>query len=195
VIKVLDNIIDKELQDEIENLLFDPQCSWYYNPFTVTKEEEQEHADKHNLSKELLKNVVDTQMFVHSITKGTRIDDEKTGLVCAEILKQFQTRADFPIEIVYRIQSNLQIRDGHISEEQHNVIHVDNYDPHYVIIYYVNDTDGDTLFFNESSIIKRVSPKKGRILLFEGSNLHANQLPRKSLNRCVLNINIQKGIK
>ena len=195
MIKVLDNIIDKELQDEIENLLFDPQCSWHYNPYTVTSEEEQHHAEQYNISNELLKNVVDTQMFVHSITKGTRIDDEKTSLVCAEILKQFQTRADFPIELVYRIQSNLQIRDGHISEEQHNVIHVDNYDPHYVIIYYVNDTDGDTLFFNESSIIKRVSPKKGRILLFEGSNLHANQLPRKSLNRCVLNINIQKGIK
>lgn len=195
MIKILDDIIDKKLQDEIENLLFDPHCSWHYNPYTVTKEEESKHAEKYNLSNELLNNVVDTQMFVHSITRGKHIDDEKTGLVCAEILKQFQTRADFPIEIVYRIQSNLQIRDGHISEEQHNVIHVDNYDPHYVIIYYVNDTDGDTLFFNESSIIKRVSPKKGRILLFEGSNLHANQLPRKSLNRCVLNINIQKGIK
>ena len=194
MIKILDNIIDIELQDKLENLLFNPQCSWHYNPYTVTSEEGQHHAEQYNISNELLKNVVDTQMFVHSITRGTRIDDEKTSLVCAEILQLFQTRANFPIDLVYRIQSNLQIRDGNIKEEHHNVIHIDRYDKHYVIIYYVNDTDGDTLIFNENSIIKRVSPKKGRILLFEGSNLHANQLPRKSINRCVLNINIKKGI-
>ena len=44
---------------------------------------------------------------------------------------------------------------------------------------------------NNFEIVKRISPKKGRILFFNGNILHASQGPRKSLNRCILNINLE----
>jgi ectoine hydroxylase-related dioxygenase (phytanoyl-CoA dioxygenase family) len=65
-------------------------------------------------------------------------------------------------------------------------------------IYYVTDGDGDTFLFNEKNghkgplIIKeRVSPKKGRIVLFDGDTLHAACPPISNRPRIVVNINIR----
>jgi hypothetical protein len=67
--------------------------------------------------------------------------------------------------------------------------HVDTDSPHYVLLYYVNDTDGDTVFFdNYLNEIKRISPKKGRVVFFDGSIYHAASNP--TINpRFVLNYN------
>lgn len=62
--------------------------------------------------------------------------------------------------------------------------------PHWVVLYYVNDSDGDTVFFdNNNNIIERVTPKKGRVVLFNGNILHSGGIP-KSNPRCVINFNI-----
>ena len=81
--------------------------------------------------------------------------------------------------------------------------HVDIPIPHLVCLYYVNDSDGDTVFFNKLDepagsprplfdnveIANRVEPKQGRIVLFNGSVYHANTLPQKSM-RSVINCNV-----
>jgi len=190
-IKVFDNIIDENIQDEIENLLLDNHCPWFYHIKTIQKEDEENNIKKFNLSNNVVKNMTDGQMFVHSIVDGDNINCTKTGPVVAKMLMQFSERANFSIENIYRVKANLQLRDGNLKKEQYNSVHWDNDGPHWGMIYYVNDTDGDTLFFNSNEIIDRVSPKKGRILLFDGSILHASQLPHKAINRCILNINIQ----
>jgi hypothetical protein len=60
--------------------------------------------------------------------------------------------------------------------------------PHMVCLYYVNDSDGDTIFYNDNgSILKKVSPKKGRIALFDGSIKHSAGQPTKN-ERIVINI-------
>ena len=61
-------------------------------------------------------------------------------------------------------------------------------EPHLVCLYYINDSDGDTIFFNKNNIIKEVSPKKGRIALFDGSIEHSAGIPKTS-PRFILNIN------
>lgn len=67
-------------------------------------------------------------------------------------------------------------------------IHVDIELPHQVFLYYVNDSDGDTVFFkdDEKTEIKRVTPKKGRGVFFDGSIKHCSTRPSKS-HRCIFN--------
>ena len=66
--------------------------------------------------------------------------------------------------------------------------HTDLTIPHMVCLYYVNDSDGDTIFYNDNgSILKKVSPKKGRIALFDGSIKHSAGQPTKN-ERIVINI-------
>lgn len=63
-------------------------------------------------------------------------------------------------------------------------------DPHLACLYYVNDTDGDTIFFNQdkTTIIKKVAPKKGRVVIFDGSICHSSSTPTKNV-RSVINFN------
>jgi hypothetical protein len=67
-------------------------------------------------------------------------------------------------------------------------IHNDLNMEHSVFLYYVNDSDGDTVFFkdDEKTEIKRVTPKKGRGVFFDGSIKHCSTRPSKS-HRCIFN--------
>jgi len=61
---------------------------------------------------------------------------------------------------------------------------------HTVVIYYVNDADGDTVFFdNNRQIVKRVTPKKGRVVMFDGKILHAGS-PSTTGPRCLVNFDL-----
>jgi hypothetical protein len=83
-------------------------------------------------------------------------------------------------------------------------LHVDSNLDHLVVLYYVLDSDGDTLITNtrrtetyvkdgmlveDHEIIKRVTPKKGRVVLFDGKLYHTAEQPLEDI-RCVINYNV-----
>ena len=78
-------------------------------------------------------------------------------------------------------------------------LHVDWLDlSHYVMIYYVNDSDGGTWLYDKTEknqtdykLIKFIEHKKGRIILFDGKHYHAGSKPTNS-TRIVINTNILK---
>lgn len=82
--------------------------------------------------------------------------------------------------------------------------HVDlrNRFKHYVFIYYVNDSDGDTVMFtlkadgkvhtqDELHEFKRFAPSGGGVLMFDADYFHTWHHPLKSEYRCIMLANIQ----
>ena len=68
-------------------------------------------------------------------------------------------------------------------------IHTDLDFSHWVLLYYVNDSDGDTILFNsKEEEIQRVTPQKGKAIFFDGSVKHCGSQPAKS-HRAVINFN------
>ena len=61
--------------------------------------------------------------------------------------------------------------------------------PHTSLIYYVNDSDGDTVFFDGDKIVESVTPKKGRCVIFDGLIPHGAGIPSKG-PRCIINYNL-----
>ena len=80
--------------------------------------------------------------------------------------------------------------------EREDTPHVDIADDHFVMLYYVCDSDGDTIIYNEQvksnnyTIQKRVTPKQGRVVLFDGSYYHTAEQPLNSI-RCVVNYDLK----
>ena len=74
-------------------------------------------------------------------------------------------------------------------------IDLDEGEEHIVVLYYVIVSDGDTIIYNERiksdtyTEKQRVSPKQGRVVIFEGGQYHTAAQPTKG-TRCIVNYNL-----
>ena len=74
-------------------------------------------------------------------------------------------------------------------------IDLDEGDEHIVVLYYVIDSDGDTVIYNERTESltytekQRVTPKQGRVVIFDGGQYHTAEQPTNG-TRCIVNYNL-----
>jgi hypothetical protein len=172
-------------EDEIKQIekKFTDNFPWYLstadNHATVTKDVHDQFADDNTVESTQLTN------FLFIDGKGT----SSHYAVGAEILEQFCMRTNTPITKLIRIKANLQLKQDR-TDDQYNTMHVDGYEPHMVMIYYVNDSDGQTILFNKNRQLEhRISAKAGMCLMFPGHILHAGQPPKLSQKRILINYN------
>lgn len=101
-----------------------------------------------------------------------------------EAFEKFNLNAE--LENVFRCRARLTLnREQSKIEDKHT----DYSFPHLVLLYYINTTDGDTILYQNDQIVERVSPKRRRCVLFDGSMVHASSSSTLS-PRIVLNTNI-----
>ena len=104
---------------------------------------------------------------------------------------------------ILRIQFNLFLKHTVAQQEPH----VDNEIPHQVAILYMNDSDGDTILYNEMfdptskmttkqfldtlnpTEAMRVTPKANRVVVFNGNRYHSSGIPVETPRRSVINYN------
>lgn len=60
------------------------------------------------------------------------------------------------------------------------------------LLYYVDDSDGDTYFFNKDRCIKKTKPVKGTGVVFPSEVWHAGASPTKTDTRTVINIMFER---
>ncbi|TNF99394.1 MAG: hypothetical protein EP297_05670 [Gammaproteobacteria bacterium] len=104
---------------------------------------------------------------------------------------------------VFSSRTFLQLPLSTISGGEYDSPHVDLFDEHFALLYYVCDSDGDTVIFeNMYSKEKpkqpklrnlkekiRVTLKQGRVVIFDGFYWHTATQPSKSV-RCVINTDV-----
>jgi hypothetical protein len=192
---IFDNIFTDEEVNSIENQIFDPYFPWYLsrerdiqgNFYTVEKE----NLDlwKNNI------NVVDCGQFVHSFTyvENNKVFSNSINWnIPDKILKKFKEKIDIHNIDILRIKANLISESRKYSKDTYGIPHNDVDTEHYVLIYYVNNSDGDTVLFDENkNITDKISPKKGRILFFNGKTLHAGGHPVNFSHRCIINFDLK----
>ena len=89
-------------------------------------------------------------------------------------------------------------------KKEHNGIHVDlpPHLPHVACVYYVNDSDGDTIIYEQTindtpggsqnvevKEHKRVTPRSGRAVFFDGSRYHCSSQPTNGY-RTIINFDL-----
>jgi|SRR6056300_988203 len=182
----IENIVPKKLQDELEEFHTSSFFPWHYVKDTVS-----------NVDYKFKKteNTFETSFFNHLHYKNGQVNSNKFADV-KNILYFFEEKTKINVRNPIRIQSNLTRNITGYKEGNHSAIHGDWEEkvlPHSPtmfcsLLYYVNDSDGDTKFFdNDYNEIKSVSPKKGKAVLFNSQTLHAGSNPIKNDVRIVIN--------
>lgn len=190
---VIDDVISSSRQDFFEDLFTSQKLAWLFFRDIALPPSEIKRLGIKQLTPGIACYIKqDNPKFVNdNLLREVKIIAEeackKIGKSCKEI---FNARSfmHFPL--------NPELR------KEYDNIHVDvNYE-HLVCLYYVNDSDGDTFLFDKTKkelpyltkdskleIVKKVSPKKGRVVLFNGNRYHSSSGPTKNI-RCIINFNV-----
>jgi hypothetical protein len=123
------------------------------------------------------------------------------------MLFMFCDKANLALDSILRIRLGLFTKNG--AGAPHHNPHIDFTEPHYTAVYYVNDSDGDTFIFDEThpelsqadapayaaqnkfTVARRVTPKKGKVVCFDGRHYHASMHPTKSETRVAITFNFR----
>jgi hypothetical protein len=187
MIKIYDNFLPKSYADDIETLLISPNFPWYIEAQTVG-DEQIGFMFKTPMSKE-------SSFLAHGFLK-----DEKNNSAWFDYFNHIpiniqNTFEEYKSKTLSRFKANLYTLDSGYGDCYHTP-HQDGLEGCLTAIYYVNDSDGDTFFFdNELNAIHNQTPKKNTLILFKSDLIHASSPPRKTNFRSTINIVFKESIK
>ncbi len=106
---------------------------------------------------------------------------------------------------ISRLKANLLVQQPHAPAGHYNTPHQDSTDNTYSALYYCNDSDGDTVLFDQFyeegkapdkfTIAQRIQPKKNRLIVFESNRFHASSYPVDTKARFVFNMIFDAKLK
>ena len=181
MLNIIDNFVKPRLQDEIEQIFLGNNFPYFY----ISESVDTGDADTVMTDSDAL----DVAQFFHMFILDGKVNSQFYNAV-APIANKLVDVIDTDCYIT-RCKVNMNTIDTRFENKYHTP-HIDNaFEDQITALYYVNDSDGDTLFFDsKGNITERVTPKKGRLVWWRGIVFHAKSSPVKSLNRLVVNFNL-----
>ena len=201
---VFDDFIEKDYQEKIKRELlgaedsFGPRFPWYYiEDITSAYDDDSQHRPG------LSHSYVDLPLEMTG-DEDDILEPDSAGKVMSDYHKLFVPmlkRVGFKLGLsnvrVLQGRSFLQFpvnTDGTIDLPHIDIIGKAEF---IVALYYVSDSDRDNVIYNETkesktyTIKKSVTPKQGRMVIFDGALYHAAKQPINSNTRCIVNYNLR----
>jgi len=188
-VKIFDGLLPKNLEDDIERFTMGISFPWFYIPDItrmVSGSELYAQPGFHNTVYNLYE---PTNPFFDYFKFLAFFIEEKIEHDKELYLFRLRCGLNYPL-VSHNRKFDMEYNYPHID---HNPDLIQG--TTYTCLYYVNDCDGDTFIFNETeeskkyTIKQRVSPKKGRVCIFDGKHYHASSSPVLSNSRVVLTFN------
>lgn len=176
IMKIIENCVSHYQADEIESIFLDKFTSWWYAPTTL--------GGEYNPTSQT---VYDTFQLEHPIMDNGRYDSPYTQMILSLSNKIF---ADLNIHVLnYRRIKVNQLLKSTVSDYKHHPVHVDDTADNVIsLIYYINDSDGPTYFFDRNgNCLDKIHPKKNQCVVFASNLLHASSSPNIFDRRLVIN--------
>lgn len=180
---IIDDVIPVEHADYLSKYYTGHEVDWFFQK-DITFHPSNENFDKIEKHNYGFANLIHSMGYVssplyHTMAPIMYAALSKLGLEPIQVLKA---------------RAFLQLPTAGQQNEINNP-HRDTELSHIVILYYLTDSDGDTIIYNETeesdeyTIMDRVEPKKGRCVVFNGKHFHSSSKPTKNV-RATININI-----
>jgi hypothetical protein len=189
---VIDNFLPTSLEKLVEKTLLGPNFDWYFVSNVTYNGKDGSPAFSHQYK--AVNNY--TSRMLDLVSPIAHLGAAKAEFECTEII---QARSFLQLPLAKNALTS-----------KVDPLHIDLCMPHMVVLYYVRDSDGDTLIvdkkfdiakgeekeckYTDYKLLARVTPKKGRAVIFDGAYYHTAEQPKSNI-RCVINFNIEKEIK
>jgi len=191
---VLDNLIDENYQNKIEKSLLD--CAWRIQVDNcgrgnINAKNEKLLSNKKNIN-------------ISPIVSTNIMTENELFYSLFPLIEKSCTSINFKLTKIMRCISGI-----HILTDQKNKIdkvHIDRKTPHIVMLYYVTDSDGETILYNKTTndlkndvydldeiedlkITHKIKPQKGRVVFFDGNTYHSSSTPSNGF-RIIINLDL-----
>jgi len=191
-VKIIDNFLTKSYHEKILELLSGPNFGWGYSDCitgTEVARVAQPEPSQHN-----------EYGFGHSFWTENKGPDSEYAYFIEPLLYQILDVTNR--DLIFRARADMLTWTG--KKEFIHPAHVDFVIPHTASVFYVNESDGDTILYNvkiddvanykDLKEYGRVSPKANRLVLFDGDTLHTGCSPTKHKSRIIINSNYIKHV-
>jgi hypothetical protein len=184
----IEDFLTPEEVDSIENLFTSVIPPWYY-----LEKISGPYDPINNINDP---NIKDAVGFVHSVIYKSEIESDHAKAV-ALIVDALEKKINLKINKIIRARVIMTPKDPSFGPDNYHLPHVDHFFPHQTILYYINDSTGDTFFFEEmykeinqdkKTLVKRIAPKRGKCIIFDGLQYHTGSAPTDN-NRLTISIN------
>ena len=185
----IDDVISTSFQDEIYQKLFqDETFPWMRIPNVVkTADDTYVNDGSHTL----------VYTFKHNDGETAEFNS-----FFEPIMREACAKINFTVNNY--LYGTIYNRIANSNFSSHNDFHSDFAGSHLVCLYYVNDSTGTTLIssitademgaeemngLSDKKIIREITPKKGKCVLFDGKYYHTSGNPNEG-RRCIINFNV-----
>jgi hypothetical protein len=173
---IIEKLLPQELEDTVHKVLMGKTFPWNWNCENIISKT----PDK------------DIFQMTHVFLLARKIWSKHYNLVNM-IIGVFVEKTGVKVKRVVRIKANLIPNIAHDPESLDNLIHTDvdlDREGKYVsMVYYVTDSDGDTVVFEDDKQTVRTTspPIKGNCIWFDSKTYHRSCVPKHHKRRVVIN--------
>jgi hypothetical protein len=189
---VVDDILTKKQQEDLKRILLSSKFPWHFTP-DVTGEGSRD-------GRPAFQNRLLYDGKVNVGGKALSLLQQLINNSLSKLYEELNVKANYEL---FRIVTFLQMPLANLGGSRRDAHHIDLGQKHLNILYYVFDADGDTVIFenmyhpndikvpepNELKVKKKVTPKQGRVVIFDGYHWHTGTQPKKGM-RCIINSNV-----
>lgn len=189
------NILSDSNYNHLFNIVTGVDFPWYYQPDLAFKNFQGHKNDPMSIS---------SFGFTHIVWDVDQGKVSELISLMGPIVENFQEQSGIIINNYLRIKINLQVPIKNNTLGKYNGAHVDRFEPHQTLIYYLNTSDGDTVVFDQTYSIGddykaasstslpikyRIKPVANTLLHIDGFQYHSGSNPVENDYRITININ------
>jgi len=193
---IIDNFMPSNEFLELQNKVMDYMFPWFYSDHVSLPPDSKEINDPL---------AIETSGFHHIVYDNEDCVESFTNQYFVPFYIQLEKQFGFKQSHLIRSRVSTKLPKIGFTENNYNLPHVDYMFPHETIIFYLNDSDGDTRVFEEvftptgkNTGLKpatfntktRVTPQANRLLWIKGFQYHTASNPINSSRRIILNVNL-----
>lgn len=182
--KIIDGVVAEGYAEHLEGLLTRSRLNWNYEPAT---------AYGINVDDvEIKEGIVDHGQWTFNVFEEGQVRDNTIFNAVLPILYNLAESEGFGAQGLHRVRLNCLTIDRAFKDTEYNQPHQDVQIPGFkTIVYYINDTQGDTVVFDGTEIVERCSPKRNRACIIDSDKFHASSNPNERSVRYVVSFLVE----